>query len=231
MTLIRLLDVRHHCIRTFSNINPAGLRYAALSYVWGGPQPLRLLKSNANQLECDGSLRQVALPQTIADAIDVTRELDINFIWIDALCIIQDDDNDKSEQIDSMSMIYRSATMTIIAACGSDCNAGLAGLRAGTRDFEQKEAVVIPPTDKHPGMSLLSTCKSSRPSLDRTSNREDNVEVSIWNSRGWTMQERMLSRRNLIFSDEQVMWVCDGAVFVSVFSSYFSPHDSPLSFS
>ncbi|KAF7517166.1 hypothetical protein G7054_g13896 [Neopestalotiopsis clavispora] len=219
MSLIRLLDVHHHCIRTFVNVNPAKIRYIALSYVWGGPQPLNLLKSNAKQRECEGSLLKVVLPQTISDSIEVTRKLDVGFIWIDALCIIQDDDHDKIEQIDSMSMIYRSATLTIIAACGGDCHAGLAGLRAGTREFEQKEVVVIPPSDKYPGMSLLSTCKSSRPSLGRWSNKEDNIDVSVWNSRGWTMQERMLSRRNLIFTEAQVVWACDGAVFCE--ESYF----------
>ncbi|KAF2996751.1 hypothetical protein E8E14_001693 [Neopestalotiopsis sp. 37M] len=228
MSLIRLVDVHHHCVRTFVNVNPAKIRYIALSYVWGGPQPLNLLKSNAEHLECEGSLLEVVIPQTISDAIEVTRKLDVGFIWIDALCIIQDDDHDKIEQIDSMSMIYRSATLTIIAACGGDCNAGLAGLRAGTREFEQREVVVIPPSDKHPGMSLLSTCKSSRPSLGRWSNKEDNIDVSVWNSRGWTMQERMLSRRNLIFTEAQVVWACDGAVFCE--ESYFEHpqlHDDP----
>lgn len=213
MGLVRMVDVRHNCIRTFKSINPSQLKFIALSYVWGGSQTLKLLKANSRELASEGSLTKARLPQTIKDAIDVTRELGVDFIWIDAICIVQDDPTDMREQIDSVTLIYRSAFFTIVAASGTDCNAGLAGLRSGTRIFEQKEAVVIPPSDHHPGMSLASTCKSYRYPLSEHSRNEEDIDLSVWNTRGWTLQERVLSRRNLIFLKEQAMWVCDSALF------------------
>ncbi len=162
MNLVRMVDVRHNCIRTFNVVNLTEIKFVALSYVWGGSKTLKLFKSNSRKLEGEGCLPIATLPQTMVDAIDVARELGVDFIWIDALCIVQDNPSDLQEQIGSVALIYRPAVFTIIAACGNDANAGLAGLRSGTRKFEQKEVVVIPPSDQHPGMSLLSTCKSHR---------------------------------------------------------------------
>jgi hypothetical protein len=213
MNLVRMVDVRRHCIRTFRAVNPKEIKFIALSYVWGVSQTMKLYRSNSREWEREGALPVAALPQTIVDAIDVTRELGVDFIWIDALCIVQDNPADLREQISSVALIYRSAFFTIIAASGVDCNAGLAGFRPGTRKFEQKEIVVIPTSDEHPGMSLVSTCKSHRYPLVSTSRNEEDIDLSVWNSRGWTLQERVLSRRNLIFTEEQAMWVCDSAFF------------------
>jgi Heterokaryon incompatibility protein (HET) len=230
MNLVRMVDVRHDCIRTFEAVNPTEIKFIALSYVWGGSQTLQLFKSNTRELGSASSLTKASLPQTIADAIDVARELGVDFIWVDALCIVQDDHNDLREQISSVALIYRSASFTIIAACGNDCNTGLAGLRSGTRKFEQKEVVVIPPGGQHPGMSLVSTCKSYRHPLTMFSRGEEDIDLSVWNTRGWTLQERVLSRRNLVFTKEQAMWVCDGAFFCE--ESYFEhpslEHDSHI---
>ena len=223
MNLVRMVDVRHHCIRTFEAVNPTSLKFVALSYVWGASHTTLLFKSNSRELKREGSLAKATLPQTIVDAIDVARELGVDFIWIDALCIVQDDPNDLREQISSVALIYRSAIFTIIAAYGNDCNAGLAGYRPGTRKFEQKEVVVIPPGDQHPGMSLVSTCKSYRYPPVRFSRNEEDLDLSVWNTRGWTLQERVLSRRNLVFTKEQAMWVCDGAFFCE--ESYFEHPD------
>lgn len=219
MNLVRMVDVRRSCIQTFEAVNPTEIKFVALSYVWSGSQKLKLSKSTSSELEHEGSLTKAALPQTIADAIDVTREFGVDFIWIDALCIVQDDPNDLREQIASVALIYRSASFTIIAACGNNCSAGLAGLRSGTRKFEQMEVVVIPPSDHHLGMSIVNTCKSYRYPLDMFSRDEEDIDLAVWNTRGWTLQERVLSRRNLVFTEEQAMRICDGAYFCE--ESYF----------
>lgn len=113
-----------------------------------------------------------------------------------------------------MAEVYRSAFLTIIAASGEDAEAGLAGLRPGTRSFQQQEIVVIPPDQDQPGLSLLSVCKRAPNFFGAFFDMQnDDVDNSKWNTRGWTLQERALSRRNLIFTQEQVMWVCDGAYF------------------
>lgn len=68
-------------------------RYTALSYVWGGTSQIRYTHETRELLESPGGLLEVKLPQTIMDAITVTQHLDVRFLWVDSLCILQDDPN------------------------------------------------------------------------------------------------------------------------------------------
>ncbi|KAI7786256.1 hypothetical protein LA080_004077 [Diaporthe eres] len=120
-------------------------QYIALSYVWGCVQGMKLMNENIGDLERPGALATNDLQQTARDAIEVAAMLGFSYLWVDALCIVLDDDDDKKMQIGQMGSIYGSAFLTIVAASGLDCNSGLPGLRAGSRSFEPEEAIVIPP--------------------------------------------------------------------------------------
>jgi Heterokaryon incompatibility protein (HET) len=74
-------------------------RYQALSYVWGRTPMLQLLASNLDALSKPGSLDIKSLPYTIQDAIIVTRKIGESHLWVDSLCIIQDDYENQREQI------------------------------------------------------------------------------------------------------------------------------------
>ena len=211
--LVRLIDVRHKCIRTFQHVNITELKYAALSYVWGVRQTSRLVKENETRLEEAKALNGYSLPQTLTDSMDLTHALDIDYVWIDVLCILQDDPDDINRQISNVGRIYSNARFTIIAL-GNDAHAGLPGFRPGTRTFQQEHIEVIPQSENHPGLSLLSTCQTQPTHWDESIHwRAHEVELSKWNTRGWTLQERLLSWRSLIFAHEQVYWVCDGGIF------------------
>ncbi|KAL7800319.1 heterokaryon incompatibility protein domain-containing protein [Trichoderma ceciliae] len=215
---IRFIDVKRRCVVTLHNVYLSECRYVALSYVWGGPQRERLELSNIDTLAQPGSLSR-KLPQTIEDAILLTDSLGIVHLWVDALCIVQDDDADKKIQIGSMGQIYGFALLTVVAASGSSVHSGLPGLRADTRSLSQEEVIVSSSlgTDGAgnaiPGLSLMTT-------LDPLYNpNEHYLERTPWNGRGWTMQERVLSRRVLVFMPEQVYWICREATFCE--ESYF----------
>ncbi|KAI1387482.1 HET-domain-containing protein [Hypoxylon trugodes] len=215
---IRFIDVQQRCIVTFTGVQLSSYEYITLSYVWGGPQELRLTSSNKNQMAQQGSLAK-HLPQTIEDSILVAEYLETRYIWVDSLCIIQDDDGDKAIQIGAMSQIYGFAHLTIIAASSSNVHGGLPGLRPGSRSQEQQEIIVLPESknemtgDILPALSLMTA-------LDPLANPSEHfLERTPWNSRGWTMQERVLSRRILVFMPEQVYWICREAMFCE--KSYF----------
>jgi hypothetical protein len=102
-----------------------------------------------------------------------------------------------------MGSIYNSAYLTIVAASGEDSSAGLPVLGPGTRIFEQEEVVVIPPGDEDEGLSLITTVNTQHTNrgeffIDAT----EDIDQSKWNRHAWTMQARVLSRRNLIFTKE-----------------------------
>lgn len=176
------------------------LQYVALSYVWGGPQRVTLLKENRNALQQDGSLTD--LPQTLADAIAFTAALHIQYIWIDAICIIQDSNEDKAIQIGNMANVYSYSLVTLVAATGTNANAGLPGVTT-PRDTWQTE-VRVPVPEQDVPMRLVT-------SMSRMTHEDDNfLTGTIWSSRGWTFQERELARRIVAFTEEQVYWICEG---------------------
>lgn len=94
---------------------PTSCQFVALSYVWGTsvkPRPL------------DGAAK---LPQTIEDAILVTRALGLQYLWVDSICITQNDGPDFLHQLHQMDLVYAEAELTIIAT-GCDSSSGLFGI-------------------------------------------------------------------------------------------------------
>ncbi|PMD51481.1 uncharacterized protein K444DRAFT_486377, partial [Hyaloscypha bicolor E] len=123
---MRVIDVQKKCIINYDWdwMGP----YYALSYVWGTRPFLTLNKANESDLRKEGSLSQRLLPDTIADAMELVDNMDEHYLWVDSLCILQDDDADQKRFINRMRTIYRAADMTIIALCGEDAYAGLPGV-------------------------------------------------------------------------------------------------------
>ena len=171
--------------------------YAALSYVWGQAALPQLTKSTDENFRRPGSLNNDMLPSTLDDAIIVAQGLGEKYIWVDCLCIMQDDDADKLKFIHQMDSIF--ASVTIVAASGVDVKSGLPGIKPKSRAREQTSF-------KIKGVSLLAT-------LDQGGSGEmcSYLGESKWYRRGWTFQEKLFSRRALIFAPEQVYWECQRA--------------------
>jgi hypothetical protein len=86
-------------------------QYSTLSYCWGGEQHYKLVKARLEAYK--DKIEESCLPQTVKDAIYVTRRLRIRYLWIDAYCIIQDSTEDKSTEIGKMASIYKNAFLAI----------------------------------------------------------------------------------------------------------------------
>jgi hypothetical protein len=97
-------------------------RYVALSYCWGEDQPYMTKKSNLQEKTM--AIPMAELGQTIQDAIVTNRKIRIPYIWIDALCIIQDDEDGKMNEISGMGDLYRRATVCIAAASAERVSEG-----------------------------------------------------------------------------------------------------------
>jgi hypothetical protein len=169
------------------------LPYAALSYVWGDTSTYRTRLENIPLLRTHGGIEKVLnqLPTVIKDAIDLTRRLGLQYIWIDALCIVQDSPQSWKLNAYNMDIIYGSADLTICAADGQDASAGLRAMRMNDHNGHQQMA------DCAPGVRLVV----SRPP-------EMYIKASKWNTRAWTFQERLLSTRCLIFTAGRVYFQC-----------------------
>lgn len=173
-------------------IKAPSAKYVALSYVWGQEKP-----KEEELEEIDGCLYlKRRLENTIEDALTVTRQLNLRYLWVDRYCIPQDD---FKYQISKMHEIYGGAHVTIIAAAGNGPQHGLPGVNQTRR--------TRPPPVTIGSRTLLATFPS--PKLL--------VEESKWHSRGWTFQEGLLSRRRLVFTDHQVFFHCDNFLFLEAF--------------
>ncbi|KAI2617020.1 heterokaryon incompatibility protein-domain-containing protein [Hypomontagnella submonticulosa] len=157
-------------------------QYVALSYVWGNTRPCRIGP--------DRRLPEL-LPNVIKDAIQVTLSLGYKFLWVDQLCVDQGDHARKQAQISQMDLIYAGAQITLVAAAGKDTTFGLPG------------------TSRKPRAESTMVTASGRVALHvATPGPGHAIENSKWASRGWTYQECLLSRRVLIFTEEQAYYEC-----------------------
>ncbi|QDS71212.1 hypothetical protein FKW77_010358 [Venturia effusa] len=192
-----LIDIDLDCIVEAPN----DYRYVALSYCWGDAPTLKHLLANSIQLRTPGFLSTAAIPATIRDAMVLTASLRERYLWVDALCIVQDDPIASQQQLSQMGEIYSQALLTIIAAAGPRADSGLHGVRVGSRNTSR---------------STLNL-DQSRLRLTTVVDKSDdfaNVSQTAWNTRAWTMQEKLLSRRRLIFTKDQVYWRCRSSTWL-----------------
>jgi hypothetical protein len=108
-------------LMNFADIEPKReAKYLALSYCWGksGEQKGQCTRVKINDLQQGVLMRE--LPQTVQDAIQTARQLGFKYLWVDRLCIVQDDPDDKRIEIRKMSDIYANAHLVISAASAGD---------------------------------------------------------------------------------------------------------------
>lgn len=129
-----VIDVERMCVTEA----PRNCRYVALSYCWGQVPVLKHVLQNSESLQIPGSLLQLTIPETIAHAIELLQGIGERYLWVDALCIIQDDPVSRTVQLAQMGLIYASATFTIVAASGDNADCGLPGVGKNARVVDQK---------------------------------------------------------------------------------------------
>jgi hypothetical protein len=143
----RLVDVVGMRLRQFAPTDPMP-KYVALSYVWGSAATIRLSVAGLPILVEAGALRRYSnrLPRTILDAITAVQKLQAQYLWVDALCLLQNDDEDVRLGVSAMDLIYESSYLTIVAADGHDADAGLPGVVSGSRETRRNTMCQVTPT-------------------------------------------------------------------------------------
>lgn len=203
LDFIRLID-SSEIIRRDESDRP---RYAALSYCWGLP----LATDGREQLRAKiGSMESIrrhvpkqGISRVILDAIKVCKALSIHYLWVDSLCIIQDETSDWERESASMTLIYSNAFVTITTP---SCTASDEGFLERHRRHVAVpfQSQVVPSISGHYNLVASGTCHKGSifgwPSLD--------VFGTSWASRGWTLQEYEMSNRLLIFGKSMVHFQC-----------------------
>lgn len=178
-------------------------KYAALSHSWGlkeqriKPIPKTTTKTLKTRLR---GISFDELTKTFQDAVTAVRRLGLQYIWIDALCILQDDDDDFAEQASQMAKIYGQAHLVISA------------LRAATGDVGIFHRRYKPKTITHSSRRGPSLTAYVRPVLshdDFITGEPRHFQSSPLFARAWCFQERLLARRVVHFSEHEIVWECN----------------------
>ena len=175
------------------------VEYIALSHCWGKPSPEekeRFCTTQENYNEQLKGFSYHSLPKVFQDAITVTRELKKQYLWIDALCIIQDDLQDWENEGKEMETVFASAYCTIAPSSSSHWNEG-----------------------------FLKRPQAPSQSEGNTSTRKQSndfhqlVDEGPLNSRAWVLQEQALSHCTIFFTTKQTYWECGMGVHCKNFTT------------
>ncbi|KAJ4007525.1 hypothetical protein NW752_010186 [Fusarium irregulare] len=167
--------------------------YTTLSYCWG-KVPFETLNTS-NHAQFSKALDMSTLPLTVREAISITRKLSIPYLWIDALCIIQDSEDDKNEEISSMKDVYACSALTIVAASAGAVAEGFLQDRPDPKDL-----FTIPFRMKSDLFGSFSFGK-----LSAISYNERSEPLA---KRAWTLQEQLLAQRSVTFAAHTMLWTC-----------------------
>ncbi|PTD06096.1 hypothetical protein FCULG_00012323 [Fusarium culmorum] len=174
--------------------------FAALSYCWGSPAELQLkppYKAIASTVQdLRSGISAAKLPLTIQQALLVCKWLDIRYIWIDSLCILQDLAQDWEIEATKMETVYSTSKVTIIAASSTSCHSGFLGVNLHSIQLR-----------KPLNASFQLTASPLRTSGFHKLQR-DGQPYDYLDTRGWTFQEEFLSSRYLKFTNDDIQWKC-----------------------
>jgi hypothetical protein len=165
-----------------------------LSYCWGGNTQVLTLRDTL--LKHSERIEYESLPRTIQDAIIVTRKLKLRYLWIDCLCIVQDDKAEREQELENMASIFANAYVTISAAAAKSSQDGF------LKDRESQSRAYTPP--------INIPCYSPLGRNDHIMlfQRGSATTREAIHNRAWTLQEDLLSPRMLFYGDFELVWVC-----------------------
>ncbi|KAF3061083.1 hypothetical protein GL218_02873 [Daldinia childiae] len=174
-------------------ISPQSAPYMTLSYRWApNPKPI-LLASNIDEFRHGKPIKD--LPQTFRDFIVVARRFSIRYIWIDALCIIQDSRGDWEIEAPTMRFVYTNSICNVAASVSKSPSEGL----FRSRDTDKLKMRIVP-------CSLYSG--KEEPSYIYEDFWDKDILKAPLHKRGWVLQERILAPRVLYFGKDQIFWEC-----------------------
>ncbi|KAF2419752.1 HET-domain-containing protein, partial [Tothia fuscella] len=173
---------------------PGWVNYTTLSHCWGSHSPLTTTAATLSARKMGIPLD--TMPQTFRDAIRLTQYLEVEYLWIDSLCIVQDDDSDWTHEAERMGQIYGSSCLTIAAVSAQDATQGLFSDRNTSHEANiQSYPIFIRKAIDHlPFQKPLA------------SSREVNKFPLL--NRKWCFQECLLSQRIINYTADEMVWQC-----------------------
>jgi hypothetical protein len=201
----RLVDLGVDNFRAFklvltASLNSNEIKYTTLSYCWGALRFLRTTKETVAAYHDE--IPHSELPKTYLDAALITKELGLRYIWIDALCIIQDDRDDWAMESSKMSDIYHGSSLSVAANDSRSPSGGV---------FIQGSSSLSERTTYARAFLRSTYPKNGKSTLIHVVPKQK--FRSALNERGWTLQESVLSPRIVGVTNSELRWSCGLGTF------------------
>lgn len=184
--------------------------YTALSHCWGPPErrSKQLLTRRVSFSQHCNAISLESMPKTFRDAVVITRALGIRYLWIDSLCIMQDDSMDWEFESSRMAQVYRNALITLAADWASNSDDGC----FSPESDRKRNVASVPFKDPSDGRTyhIISRLLDEGCSIPTKETLCCHAEesISILNTRAWSLQEWLLSRRLIRFAKTELIWEC-----------------------
>ena len=177
-------------------------RYVALSHCWGqGGTPFTTTHSTLPSRIAGIDVN--TLPQTFQDSVTLTERLGLRYLWIDSLCIIQDDADDWAREAARMASVYRNAHLVLNASNSEADSLGF------LRPRDRPDTVRLPPSSQQEKQPLYLRLLPPTESRWSAPAGQDNLTGEPISSRAWCLQERSLPVRALQYASHQIFWECE----------------------
>lgn len=235
--LLRLSDNEPKAVQLVEGAAVRDDPYVTLSHRWGYPDPPKLsavtdgVKGRVSLEHLQSGVSLSILPRTFRDALSIVSHCGLQYLWIDSLCILQDQDADRKNpdwerEAAKVGDIYAGAIFNIAALNGSNSDGGL---------FPKQQRVLVPVLRKFTAPQASRIFPKLRYDVESTSTvlceiahyqfNEAILESQLL-SRGWVFQEVLLTPANLFCTSEQMWWSCSHATFSHTF-----PRGRPVAWS
>jgi hypothetical protein len=187
--------------------------YVALSHCWGpeGMRKRQLMTKRSSLEEHSRLIPPKNMPKTFRDAVAVTRALGIRYIWIDSLCILQDDHLDWEIESARMATVYRNAAVTLAAEWATSSDDGCFPPDGSPRGGDRVKSLSFRDPLTNSTHDILARCVAGAepaPALDGVWCFADEATGAL-SRRAWALQERVLSPRAVFFTRAgELVWEC-----------------------
>ncbi|RSL54242.1 hypothetical protein CEP54_009979 [Fusarium duplospermum] len=155
-----------------------------------------------------------SLAATFRDAITITRNLGIQYLWIDSLCIIQDSRDDWEQESNKMGPVFRESTLALFAAASKSSNDGI--FKRGLPISDPKDTQIKVFSDSEDDATVMASMRYLGPA---------EAFRHMWSAsplaaRGWTFQEQALAPRCLVYGEKGICWKCPREIYASRTSTF-----------
>ncbi|KAM7213882.1 Heterokaryon incompatibility protein (HET) domain containing protein, partial [Rhypophila decipiens] len=176
--------------------------YVTLSYVWGRDQQTKTTMATRARHEC--AILMTMLPRTIQGAILFTRLMGVDLLWVDSMCIVQDDPDEVATEIAKMASYYGNSLFTLSVAAAQNCNEGFLNSPLGQVPRATGWVQL--------GIPFFISLSNDRGRLTLFLSRDQNYRPKDSDEpierRAWTLQETLLSRRLVVIEAQSTSWSC-----------------------